>query len=203
MNNDFENRFDDPQLEDMRQQMAMLKQKLEQQEIVNDQLIRESLQSKLRSVRIQKWGKMFFIFLAMLYVPAMLYWLLHTEMWFCLLSMAFFAIAAIYDFYYMNGISEKSISRNQLLETGRLVARMKQMNARWLWFSIPFLIFWLATLIMQVINSGDLSSGNLQGFLYGCASGLIIGGTLGTIIYFRQQRRAQEIIDQIENITSA
>lgn len=201
MNNDFDTSSVDSQLETMRQQMSALKQKLDQQEIVNDRLIRASLQSKLRKVRFHKWGKLIFLLFAMIYVPATLYWLLHLELWFCLASMAFFAIATVYDFYYMNGISEHEMSRNQLLQTGRLVARMKMMNARWLWISIPFLLIWLPTLILQVKQSGQLAEGNLQGFYFGCGFGLLLGGTLGTIMYLRQQRQAQEIIDQIEEMS--
>ena len=41
--NEFEKKFDDNELNDMRQQMATLKKKLQQQEIVNDRFIRHSL----------------------------------------------------------------------------------------------------------------------------------------------------------------
>ena len=43
MNNEFENNRNDMELEAMRQQMNTLKKKLEQQEIVNDRIIRHSM----------------------------------------------------------------------------------------------------------------------------------------------------------------
>ena len=193
--NDFE-------LENMRQQMATLKSKLEQQEIINDRLIRDSLNTKLRKVKRQKWSKLILILFVMLYVPAMLYWLLNMPLWFCIVSLLYFAYAAFYDFYYMNGISNGDLSREQMLDTSRRVARMKKMNARWLWFSIPFTIVWVAVLtyLACTIDSA-VTKDNLEGFLYGGATGLVIGLAIGAYVYIRQQRQAQAIIDQIDEIT--
>ena len=42
--------MNDFELEDMRQQMAVLKQKLERQEIVNEQLIRQSIREKVTRI---------------------------------------------------------------------------------------------------------------------------------------------------------
>lgn len=195
--NDFE-------LENMRQQMATLKSKLEQQEIINDCLIRDSLNTKLRKVKYHKWVKLIFILFAMLYVPAMLYWLLNLPVWFCIVSLLFFAYAAFYDFHYMNGISNGDLSREQMLDTSRRVARMKKMNARWLWFSIPFSIVWIATMTYLMCTTDSLiTRDNLEGALYGGAIGLVIGLAVGAYVYIRQQRQAQAIIDQIDEITKS
>ena len=45
MNNEFENNMNETQFDDMRQQMNTLKKKLEQQEIVNDGLMRRSMKN--------------------------------------------------------------------------------------------------------------------------------------------------------------
>ena len=179
--NDFE-------LENMRQQMATLKSKLEQQEIINDRLIRDSLNTKLGKVKR--------------HVPAILYWMLNLPAWFCIVSLLYFTFAAFYDFYYMNGINNGDLSREQMLDTSRRVARMKKMNARWLWFSIPFSIVWIATMAYLMFTTDSLiTRANLEGALYGGAIGLIIGLAIGAYVYTRQQRQAQAIIDQIDEIT--
>ena len=46
-----------------------------------------------------------------------------------------------------------------------------------------------------------ITRGNLEGALYGGAIGLIIGLAIGAYVYTRQQRQAQAIIDQIDEIT--
>ena len=50
MNNDFENTQKDMELEAMREQMNMLKNKLQQQEIVNDRIIRQSMKRTAFSI---------------------------------------------------------------------------------------------------------------------------------------------------------
>ena len=50
MNNNFENNCDETQFEDMRQQLNTLKKKLDEQEIVNDRLIRRSMRNQVNSI---------------------------------------------------------------------------------------------------------------------------------------------------------
>ena len=45
MNNEFENNMNETQFEDMRQQLNTLKKKLDEQEIVNDHLMRRSMRN--------------------------------------------------------------------------------------------------------------------------------------------------------------
>ena len=50
MNNEFENNMNETQFEDMRQQLNTLKKKLDEQEIVNDRLIRRSMKKTVSSI---------------------------------------------------------------------------------------------------------------------------------------------------------
>ena len=50
MNNEFENNMNETQFEDMRQQMNTLKNKLNQQEIVNDRIIRRSMKKTVGNI---------------------------------------------------------------------------------------------------------------------------------------------------------
>ena len=50
MNNDFQNNMNEAQFEDMRQQMTTLKKKLQQQEIVNDRMIRHSMKNTASNI---------------------------------------------------------------------------------------------------------------------------------------------------------
>ena len=190
----------DYELDMMRQQMATLKNKLDQQEIVNERLIQQSIGSQLRRMRFLKWRKLVIILLGMIYVPGIVFWMLDLPLWFALVTLVFFGIAAVYDFYYMNGISENNMSRQQLLDTSNRLVKMKKMNARWLWFSIPFLIVWLTIFIYLVCMQGSMNEEEMKGFLYGCGGGLVIGAVLGTMVYLRQQRSAQNLIDQIKEL---
>ena len=50
MNNSFENNMNETQFEDMRQQMNTLKKKLDEQEIVNERMIRRSMKKEANNI---------------------------------------------------------------------------------------------------------------------------------------------------------
>jgi hypothetical protein len=50
MNNDFQNNMNETQFEDMRNQLGTLKKKLDEQEIVNDRLIRRSMKQEANKI---------------------------------------------------------------------------------------------------------------------------------------------------------
>lgn len=192
----------DAQFEEMRQQMAILKEKLQKQEIVNEKQMRNAIVKKLHRVTLSKWAKLLLILLALVYVPSMLHFILHFPLWYVALTAVFFATSAVWDFYFIRPISDNHLSRSQLLETSRRLVRMKKMNARWLCFSIPFLLLWLSGFYYLLTKDVNLPEDAMQGLIFGALIGLLAGGVLGTIMYLKQQRRAQDIVDQIEEFTS-
>ena len=193
----------DTQLEEMRQQMAVLKEKLEKQEIINDQLMRNTIGTKLRKFKVEQRRKIIFIILGLLYVPAILHYLLHTDLWFTVVTVLFFAGAGIFDTYYTWGINDEDLQNKRLLETRERIIVMKRMNARWLWFSIPFVIVWFILFVWQVYsNDSELQElGGTTPLIIGAVVGGVIGGLIGMVKYKKQQRRATELIEEIEELT--
>ena len=193
----------DTQLEEMRQQMAVLKEKLEKQEIINDQLMRNTIGTKLRKFKVEQRRKIIFIVLGLIYIPAILYYLLHTALWFIILTVVFFAGAGLYDTYYTWGINDEDLQNKRLLETRERIIVMKRMNARWLWFSIPFVIVWFILFVWQVYsNDSELhAAGGTTPLIIGAVVGGVIGGLIGMAKYKKQQRRATELIEEIEELT--
>ena len=193
----------DTQLEEMRQQMAVLKEKLEKQEIINDQLMRNTIGTKLRKLKVEQRRKIIFIILGLIYIPAILYYLLHTDLWFIIFTVVFFAGAGLYDTYYTWGINAEDLQNKRLLETRERIIVMKRMNARWLWFSIPFVFVWFALFVWQVYShdSEFHTSSGVTPLIIGAVVGGVIGGLIGMSKYKKQQRRASELIEEIEELT--
>lgn len=76
------------------------------------------------------------------------------------------------------------------------------MNARWLCFSIPFLLLWLSGFYYLLTKDVNLPQDAMQGPIFGTLIRLLAGAALRTIMYLKQQRRAQDILDQIDEFTS-
>ena len=191
--NDFE-------LEDMRQQMTMLKKKLNEQEIVNDRLIRHSMKNTAGNInRTYLW----LIVLAIVMVPYG-YWVFvkmsNFSVAFWIGSSIFMLICAAGTLYNKRNLSDTNLMTNNLVDVRRRMARAKKFDADWLFFGIPALIVWLAWFFYEAYKiNGDLLGTPM--FWGGCFGG-IIGAIIGFAIHFRTQRQYQGIIDQIEDLTT-
>ena len=188
------------ELEDMRQQMQTLKKKLQQQEIVNDRLIRQSMKKNADNIT-RRYRVL--IAVGLLMIPYG-YWAFvvlsgfSIAFWIgsCLLMIA--CVAATY--YNSRNVSEANLMHNSLVEVRKSMARAKKFDADWLYIGIPAVMLWFAWFIYEAyrVDGGTFGSGPFWG---GCIGGCV-GAIIGFRMHFKTQRQYQEIIDQIEDITT-
>ena len=191
-NNDFE-------LENMRQQMTTLKNKLNQQEIVNERLMRRSMRNEVNT--ITRHYNIIMI-LGILMVPYF-YWvfvkLTGFSMAFWIGSSIFMLICVGATFYNSRKINDPAMMSNSLVEARQKVASAKKFDADWLKFGIPAVILWFVWFVYEIyLQDHDFANGLFWG---GCVGG-IIGAIAGFKYHVKTQRQYQEIIDQIEDLTS-
>ena len=192
-NNDFE-------LENMREQLSTLKNKLNKQEIVNDHFIRHSMKSTAGNI---KRTYIWLIILSVVMVPYG-YWvfvvLSHFSVTFWIATSIFMLVCGGATYYNKRNLTGSNLMTNNLMEVGRRMARAKKFDADWLYYGIPGIILWLAWFFYEVYKQNhDVLTHPL--FWAGCVGG-IIGTIIGFSIHFKTQRQYQEIIDQIEDLTA-
>ena len=192
MNNDFE-------LENMRQQMTTLKNKLNQQEIVNDRLIRRSMKNELNTIT-----RRYYIIMALgLFMIPYGYWcfvkLCGLSLFFWIATSIFMLVCVGATFYTLRKINDPDMMNRNLVEARKKVASAKKFEANWLFFGIPAVVLWLSWFLYETyqLHGGALSNGLFWG---GCIGG-IIGAICGLSFNFKTQRQYQDIIDQIEDLT--
>ena len=183
----------------MREQMITLKQKLNQQEIVNDRLVRRSMRNEVGTITRRYY---IIMALAVLMVPYG-YWvfvkLSHFSIAFWIASSIFMLVCGAATFYNSRKISDPNLMNHNLVEARRKVASAKKFEANWLMFGIPAVILWFGWFVYEIfqIQGGDFNNGFFWG---GCVGG-IIGAVCGIKVHFKTQRQYQDIIDQIEDLT--
>ena len=194
MNNDFQHNMNEAQFEDMRQQMNILKKKLEQQEIMNERVIRNSMKKTVSSINLR-----YFIIMALcLFTIPYGYWAfvqisgLSLAFWIgtCILML----ICAGATFYNGKDLRDTGLMRNNLIDVRKKVARAKKFDSNWLFFGIPMIILWFGWFVWEI---------DQKGLLIGGAVGGIIGLLIGLRIHYKTQRNYQEIIDQIEELSES
>ena len=187
-------------LENMRQQMTTLKNKLNQQEIVNERLIRRSMRNEVNTI---SRNYNIIMILGIFMVPYF-YWvfvkLAGFSMAFWIGSSIFMLICVGATYYNNRKISAPDMMSNSLLEARQKVASAKKFDADWQKFGIPTIILWFGWFCYE---SYQIIGGIEQNWLmYGGIVGGILGAIIGFKIHFKTQRQYQEIIDQIEDLTA-
>ena len=190
----------DAQLEEMRQQLTTLKQKLNEQEIVNDRLMRRSMRNTVSNITRRYYITMA---LALLMVPYG-YWvfvkLSHFSVAFWIASSIFMLVCGAATFYNSRKISDSGLMSHSLVEARRKVASAKKFDADWLLIGIPLVLLWLGWFFYEVYQQDNDMFDN--GIFWGGCVGGFLGAVIGFAIHFKTQRQYQEIIDQIEDITN-
>ena len=187
-------------LEEMRQQMTTLKNKLNQQEIVNDRLIRRSMRNEVSNI-----NRRYNIIMAIgiLMVPYG-YWcfvkLVGLSIFFWIATSIFMLICAGATFYNSRKISDPGLMSHSLVEARKKVASAKKFESNWLLFGIPAVILWMGWFFYETyqIQGGDF----YNGFFWGGCVGGIIGAIIGIKLHLKTQRQYQDVIDQIEDLTA-
>ena len=186
-------------LENMRQQMTTLKNKLNQQEIVNDRLMRRSMRNEVNTI-----ARRYYIIMAvgLFMIPYGYMCFVKLEglsIFFWIVTSIFMLICAGATFYTCRKISNSNLMNRNLVEARKKVASAKKFEANWLLFGIPAVVLWLAWFFYETyqLHGGTLDNG----FFWGGCIGGIIGAIIGISINFRTQRQYQDIIDQIEDLT--
>ena len=188
------------ELEQMREQMNTLKNKLDKQTILNDRFIRQSM-NKTASNISRRYNAI--MALSIFMVPYG-YWVFVKL---CNFSLTFWIVTSIFmlvcggaTYYNSRNVNDTNLMRCNLIEASRKMARAKKFEANWLFFGIPAVILWIAWFMYNMYTqTGDALH---EGIFWGGCVGGLIGAILGIRIHVKTQRQYQEIIDTIEDITT-
>lgn len=194
------NTFVSQELEDMRAQIAILKDKLDKQAIVNDTHIRNSMKSK-RSEMTRTIG--ITIFAGVLAIP-------YCMGVFCYMGLSPVFIAAtglmlavcvwltIKQQLTLKGLD---FSQGKLLEVAEKLNKVKVHYHEWIKIALPMIIIWFSWLMYEVITHCGIEEPMTMGFCVGAAIGGVVGGIVGYRINRKIVRKSTEILEQIDEIT--
>ena len=191
--------IDSRELQQMKEQLAILTQKLDKETIVNERLMRQAMKDKA------SWLRRRFIIkgIANLILLPYFIWLapgvLGLSVGFCIFVSLFIILALGCDYYINTRFRPEKFVYGNLLEARQDTLMLKKFYANWLKFiGIPFIVVfstWFIYDIAQVIHGEEL-----KGALGGMAIGVVIGSAIGIYRYRKTQRTADEILEQIEEM---
>ena len=182
------------ELEAMRGQMQLLKQKLETQEIVNDQLIRNAMSGKMSWIRKYIWFELLVLFpVCTLNFVGLKVMNPGLSIW-PIASILLLVLVEILLDFYINNMSASDWQSENLLQTADKLVRMKKLRWWQLIVSIPvaFALFWWLFMEFEDALRGPVTIGGIIGG--------IIGLAIGIGILVKMQRTNDALIRQIREI---
>ena len=186
----------DYELDEMRQQMAILKDKLENQTIVNDRFIRRSIKRGVSTIN-RRYLVIGIIALAMIpygYWAFVMLGGLSVALW--LASCLMMLIVVGFMIYNSRDMRDNALMNGNLLDVKRKVTQAQKRDANWLWFGIPMALAWGAWAVYEMSQK----MGDNEYIVPCCIVGVLVGALIGLKVHFKTQSRFSEIIEQIEDL---
>ena len=188
------------ELEQMRSQIGMLKQKLEQQAIVNDTHIRNSMKSKISDLNRTVLGTIFVGIFAVIFAPMTFYNQGCSLLFVIGTAVMLAACLGLTIVQKINLSRMTDLSQSNLVETAEKINKTRTHYKEWYRIAIPMILVWVGWMIYEMVNTIGIESPTAIGFYCGAGVGLIIGGIIGSRINRKVVRQANEILAQIEEL---
>ena len=192
------------ELEEMRQQLGILKSKLDNQTLVNDKLIRQSMLNKMSFMKKYTWVS-FLVLLFIYYGYNEVRILFNMSWWFYGFTVLVMTFSVCFD-AYINRFNKEAFLNGDLIATSLQMQRMKKLRKRSLLYGIFFMTIWVSWFVIELYNGSGAANGGentsmFYGMLVGGGVGLIAGVAIGIWLYLRMQRINSDIIQQIDELT--
>lgn len=197
MNTDY-NINDHEELQQMREQIAALRSKLESQQIVSEKMILTAISKGVS--KINKRG-LIFIILGFLAIPycACTFSFLNYSANFVIGTSVMLAVCFLATLYIHLGLRGVDISRENMLDVSKRVLRLRKQYAYWHWVSVPMIFVWGYFFYKEIcVLFPDAEMRNI--FLIAGLVGGVIGGTIGLIQHFKVVRMADEVLAHIRDL---
>lgn len=196
----------DMELEEMRQQLGILQKKLDEQDIVNERLIKSSMKGKMSWIKKYVLGETIAIPIIAIMLAGM--YITFNIPFASYVYMIILCIADVYMDYRVNvsAMNSNDYENINLLETAKKLIRMKEIRSKQTFIGIILTLVWIIWLTIDMYNAAPISDnpfykGALTGGMIGAAIGGVIGLVVAYIIYRKMQKTNDEVLEQIKDLT--
>lgn len=179
------------ELEELRSQMAVLKDKLSREEIVSERLLRQTMKGHVRFINSQAWVSGAACVAVILMMPG-----LSQEFGLSIWLVIFTAVMMLFSMgatiFYHRGVSPDMMNGN-LLQVAKRMRKLKNDYKNWKYIGYPMAAIWFVWFSAEIVLTSAVNRTMAMSLL----SGLLVGGIAGVIIGLKMQKKTLSTIDEI------
>ena len=190
------------EMEEMRQQIAILKEKLAKQEIVNEKIILKTIEEKMQTInrdkiRVRVLNVFSLIFCTLVFAVA------GFPIW-CVIATVVILSVCLFGHEWAYKDIDNNLGNVSLIEMRKNAVHVASTNAKWLKIGFCLSIPWLGALLYadyQIVEDYQRDFFGYIAAIY--VVGAVIGGLIGYNIYRKQQKHVKNLIREIDNYTES
>lgn len=184
--------------EDMRQQIGLLKSKLDDQRIVNEDIIRHVVQQKMHQVNRIGWG---IVVIGLLEIPLVL-WVFRSlcgfSWLFCIITALYVLATVLFQLKLNMAVQRQIRPEADLLAVGQRLVQLRKLNVKQLFVAMPFSVLWTCYFLWEAYQKQHIGPLGFEVIasivLFGVAMGLVVGLTT----FFRRYNAMRDAISQLD-----
>ena len=186
------------ELEEMREQVAILKKKLDKQTIISDTHIRNSMTSKRSDMTRTITATIIAGLFAVPYCT-WIFWKFGFSLYFIIATDIMLAVCIGITIKQRFTLKNLDFTQGNLIDVAEKLNKLKTHYHEWIKIAIPMILIWVSWMAYEAFTKMEPSP--IQtGFITGAGIGIIIGGFIGHRINQKIVRKSTEILKQIEEL---
>ena len=185
------------EIEGMKQQIALLKKKLESQTIVSEQMLDKAIRTNLSKLKRRAW---FTGIVGAVAIPYSWYvfFRMNLSTAFCVATAVFLLVCIVATWIQYRGLSAANLMQQDLLTVSTKMQRLRIQHLDWLKFTIPTLISCLALFCIDIYTS--IPEEHARPVIIGATVGAIIGAICGLNLLRNSLKTIKETLRQIDDL---
>lgn len=183
------------ELDELREHIALLRDKLRKQEMINERGIMLITQKGIN--KLNRVGTIYTLFglFATIYCSIMFHRFGFSD-GFVVGTAIFLGVCTVSTAYAHFGLRDVDVASGNLVDIANRLLRLRKIYSRWHFFVVPALVVWCYFLYWDAQRMLD----NADGFLMAGLVGGTIGGALGLWRHFKTLREADNAIAHIKDL---
>lgn len=185
-------------LEELRSQITILKEKVENQTIVNDKLIHSVINAHTGDIKRKMFTAVVCGLITVCISPFAFHHNLGLSWLFVIVTDIFMIYCMSMEVYYKRMISDKAMMNASILEVAQRVSRFKSSYKRYTLINCVVLLpIWLIWLFVETYFRFSDNMEMFWSLAAGLGVGIVAGGIIGLCLFFRIIDNANQIIKEI------